>query len=66
MEFTPATQWNFCVETGLRIDSVMSSLFKVNQEKEKLNIELLQKDGKIIQYEDKIRELLNKVKILEK
>jgi len=44
----------------------MSSLCKVNQEKEKLNIELLQKDGKIIQYEDKIKELLNKVKILEK
>jgi len=54
------------METCQKIDSVHAALYKLNKSKEKLNIELLEKDGKLLLFEEKMKELISQVKILEK
>ena len=65
-EMTPVTQCKYWMETCQKIDSVHAALYKLNKSKEKLNIELLEKDGKLLLFEEKMQELISQVKILEK
>ncbi|CAI2386330.1 unnamed protein product [Moneuplotes crassus] len=65
-EISTPSQCKYCMDTSLKIDQLSVSLLKMKKSKEKLNIELLEKEGKIVIYEEKIHQLLTTIRTLEK
>lgn len=65
-QLTPFTVWNYCLETSSKLENLTIALEDVLLEKHEMTLDLIEKEGMIVVYEDKIRQLSSRLQVLEK
>lgn len=65
-ELTPMSQCHFCVDTARRIDSLTFTIKHVMEERAEMTLEIIEKEGVIAIYEDKLRNMHARLTELEK
>jgi predicted nucleotide-binding protein (sugar kinase/HSP70/actin superfamily) len=63
---TPMTQCNYCTDTFVKIDLLTEILHDYKHEKYEMVMELIEKEGIILLYEEKMKKMRDKIIHLEK
>ena len=65
-ESTPMTQCNYCRDTFVKIDVLTETLLDFREEKHEMVMELIEKEGIIMLYEEKMKKMKDRLAQLEK